>query len=184
LGSEITGCKTGRSAGWTPLSGLKSDISRGPSRDTADRDAHFEASAAVLSCNWTRASRNFPFYGAVPLGNGLSNRLCAALSATLRSMRQRHNLAAFTTVVIIMVIVILGGGPLHDASRAMPAMASSPRRACSVFCAMAAICARHDRGSSLALRRCRRGGADGNCTVRIQRDPIDAVALTNVQISI
>ena len=101
-----------------------------------------------------------------------------------RSMRQRHNLAAFTTVVIIMVIVILGGGPLHDASRAMPAMASSPRRACSVFCAMAPICARHDRGSSLALRRCRRGGADGNCTVRIQRDPIDAVALTNVQISI
>ncbi len=76
-----------------------------------------------------------------------------------RSMRQRHNLAAFTTVVIIMVIVTLGGGPLHDASRAMPAMA-------------------------LALRRCRRGGADGNCTVRIQRDPIDAVALTNVQISI
>ncbi len=70
-----------------------------------------------------------------------------------RSMRQRHNLAAFTTVVIIMVIVILGGGPLHDASRAMPAMASSPRRACSVFWAMAPICARHDRGSSLALRR-------------------------------
>ena len=26
----------------------------------------------------------WPFYGAVPLGNGLSNRLCAALSATLQ----------------------------------------------------------------------------------------------------
>jgi hypothetical protein len=81
----------------------------------------------------------------------------AIVFAPLYRRPSRSNLAAFTTVVIIMVIVILGGGPLHDASRAMPAMASSPRRACSVFCAMAAICARHDRGSSFALRRCRRG---------------------------
>src|SRR6516165_340783 len=38
-----------------------------------------------------------------------------------------------------------GGGPFREASRATPAMASSPCRACSVSCAMAAICARECR---------------------------------------
>src|SRR5262245_56090664 len=50
-----------------------------------------------------------------------------------------------------------GGGPLRAASRAAPAIASSPRRSCSTFCAMAPLCAENDRGSSVAFRRGWRG---------------------------
>src|SRR5207249_10558980 len=47
-----------------------------------------------------------------------------------------------------------GGGPLREASRAVPAFASTP--AWSVFCAMVAICARNNVGSSLTCRHCLR----------------------------
>src|SRR5262249_44374073 len=59
-----------------------------------------------------------------------------------------------------------GGGPLREASRAMPVMASSPRRACSVSCAMVSIWARNDNGSSVPCRRCRRVRVFSNRTLR------------------